>query len=243
MTKKKFTSKTTKALGRYVYTYQDPRDGKVFYVGRGTGNRAFSHLDSLEDSAKKQRICDIREAGLTPEIEIIRHGLSVEEAIISEAVAIDLLGVGDLTNKVRGYGSRKFGRMSVDQVEQLYGAKPVLITEPGILFKVSQSFRFGMNNLELYEITRGRWVVGPRKEYAKYGFAIYLDVIQEVYEIMGWYPAYSTLMAKDEVGGSDDTGRWEFVGRIAEDVREKYVGKSLADAQKMGRKEFNYVNA
>ena len=28
----------------YVYVYLDPRDSEVFYVGKGTGNRAFAHL-------------------------------------------------------------------------------------------------------------------------------------------------------------------------------------------------------
>jgi len=27
------------ALGHYVYLYVDPRDGKVFYIGKGRGER------------------------------------------------------------------------------------------------------------------------------------------------------------------------------------------------------------
>jgi len=29
-------------LGHYVYVYTDPRDGRVFYVGKGKGQRALA---------------------------------------------------------------------------------------------------------------------------------------------------------------------------------------------------------
>lgn len=34
-------------LGYYVYLYIDPRDGQPFYVGKGQGERALSHLSML----------------------------------------------------------------------------------------------------------------------------------------------------------------------------------------------------
>ncbi len=31
-------------LGYYVYLYVDPRDEKVFYIGKGKGERCLDHL-------------------------------------------------------------------------------------------------------------------------------------------------------------------------------------------------------
>ena len=39
----------------YVYAYYDPRNFKMFYVGKGIGKRKFAHLDDKGDS-KKTRI-------------------------------------------------------------------------------------------------------------------------------------------------------------------------------------------
>ena len=44
MTTHSFDSAESEALGFYVYLYTDPRNEKPFYVGKGKGNRAFSHL-------------------------------------------------------------------------------------------------------------------------------------------------------------------------------------------------------
>lgn len=37
-------------LKYYVYVYIDPRNGEPFYIGRGKGNRMFSHLDDPSDT-------------------------------------------------------------------------------------------------------------------------------------------------------------------------------------------------
>jgi hypothetical protein len=46
-------------LGYYVYLYVDPRDGKVFYIGKGKGERCLDHLYEDDDHPKAQRIRDI----------------------------------------------------------------------------------------------------------------------------------------------------------------------------------------
>lgn len=41
---KKFDKLIKNKLKNYVYVYIDPFDDKPFYIGKGTGNRCFSHL-------------------------------------------------------------------------------------------------------------------------------------------------------------------------------------------------------
>ncbi len=40
-----FSQKTQEELKYYVYTLIDPRDNKIFYVGKGKGNRVFYHIN------------------------------------------------------------------------------------------------------------------------------------------------------------------------------------------------------
>ena len=48
-----FPEKLIEDLGYYVYMYSDPKTKKPFYVGKGTGNRAFSHLNfDVDDTVK-----------------------------------------------------------------------------------------------------------------------------------------------------------------------------------------------
>ena len=44
------------ALASYVYVYIDPRNHHPFYVGKGKGNRLFSHLDDQTESEKVRRL-------------------------------------------------------------------------------------------------------------------------------------------------------------------------------------------
>jgi len=41
---REFSPAVVEALGYYVYLLKDPETDKVFYVGKGTGNRIFQHL-------------------------------------------------------------------------------------------------------------------------------------------------------------------------------------------------------
>jgi hypothetical protein len=47
-----FSQKVQEELGYYVYCLVDPRDKKIFYVGKGVENRVFAHVnDALELAA------------------------------------------------------------------------------------------------------------------------------------------------------------------------------------------------
>lgn len=62
--KKFFSEKALEALnGFYVYALMDPRDEKIFYIGKGIGNRVFSHEIESENrfKAEKQKLKKIRD--------------------------------------------------------------------------------------------------------------------------------------------------------------------------------------
>jgi len=74
----------------YTYKIIDPRDASVFYVGKGTGRRAQSHLSCKLDHPKNHRIAEIRSQGYEPVVEHVayfweeRHALDHEAEMIAE---------------------------------------------------------------------------------------------------------------------------------------------------------------
>ena len=51
-----FSEKALAAInGYYVYALIDPRSNEVFYIGKGTGNRIFSHEAESEKSPKSEK--------------------------------------------------------------------------------------------------------------------------------------------------------------------------------------------
>jgi hypothetical protein len=224
-----FSEQIKSTLGSYVYLYIDPTNNEIFYVGKGKNNRAFSHLNDESETEKVERIKQIRSQDSEPEIEILVHGLDDTTARRVESAVIDLIGKEKLTNSVAGWKSGIYGRMTLKQVTQLLGNREVAaITEPAILISVKRSFRYGMSEIELYDATRSSWHVGENTRNVniiKYAFSVYDYVIQEVYEIMGWYKSASTISTRDIQHVSH---LYEFVGRIAEkEIRDKYIFKKI----------------
>jgi len=221
-------------LGWYVYAYVDPRDGSIFYVGKGKGQRLMAHLSDAAESRKTCAIASLREAGLSPRLDVLAHGLADEEtAFCIEAAVIDVVGLERLTNEVRGWRSVETGRMALDELVAYYGANPVEVRDPSLLIRINRLYRHGMTPLELYEATRGVWKIGLRREQARYAFAVFEQVVREVYVIERWHPALTTKYTTRAFG--EVSGRWEFTGRVApEDVRSRYVGRSVAKYFKKG---------
>jgi hypothetical protein len=225
-----FSPEVASKIGSYVYLYLDPETEEVFYVGKGKGNRAFVHLNDSSETEKTQKIKDLRKKRLNPKIEILAHGLDSESAaLLVETAVIDLLGVKRLTNRVRGWRSGQLGRLSVEHVVALYGAREAHVTEPSLLIRINEQYRYGMTPIDLYDATRGVWRIGEKREKAELALAVFEGVVQEVYAIRSWHPAGSTFSTR---GDLTCRGRWEFVGNVAEaKTRKKYYLKSV-------RKEF-----
>lgn len=96
----------------YVYELIDPRDGAVFYVGKGQGDRAQSHEKEAKkgsNSAKCRKIRDIIASGFTPEIAIVKRFCGEKEAFAFEIGRIRARGLENLTN-VRPGGPEHFLR-------------------------------------------------------------------------------------------------------------------------------------
>jgi len=211
--------------------YVDPRDDSVFYVGKGKGKRALSHLSDTKESSKVNKISELEKLDLKPKIELVRFGIeNSEEAERIESSCIDILGIDNLTNEVRGKGAKFVGRKTLDEVSALISSEDVEVDDPVVLILINKTFYYGMDDLHLYEITRGLWNRFPKNyKSAKYALAVYEGVIQEVYDIAGWFKANSTEYFKREFESKAED-RFEFVGRIAdESIRNKYKHKSIAN--------------
>jgi len=222
-------------VGIYVYLYRDPRDGKIFYVGKGKGQRAFQHLSDEKDGPKKRKIQEIREAGLEPKIEILTHGLKDDETALKiEAALIDLIGIDELVNEVLGYEAISHGKMDVQELVALYDAPKGIIRDQGILLiRINQLFRHGMDPEELYEATRGVWKIGARRNSIRYVLALYQGVVKEVYAVEGWRPAnwrvYRFRAEELKAREKQDADRWQFEGSVAkEPIRSRYLGKDVS---------------
>lgn len=88
----------------YVYTHKD-KDGTVFYVGKGTGDRAYSR----ERSPEWIEYLDKRSDGGFS-VEIVRDGISEEDALEIEDAVMKIHG-GTIINRVNPhapYDSAKF---------------------------------------------------------------------------------------------------------------------------------------
>lgn len=244
---RKFPPSIHKDLKSYVYIYIDPRNDEIFYVGKGKGDRCFSHLLEKSEKEKVKRIQDIINDGLQPKIEIVIHGIEDDETVKRiEASIIDCFDIQNLTNLQRGYHSKEFGRMSVEQLVATYQAEPIEVNHPVIAFKLNATFRYGLDPVTLYDYTRHSWKLGERRNNAKYAFAVYQNIIQEVYTIEHWLPQNSTFNTKPQEELADqtiNTERWEFVGNIApKEIRDLYLYKNIGDYIKSNQNPVTYIN-
>ena len=148
-------------LKTYVYRLIDPRNGETFYVGKGKGNRVFSHIhekvegDELDNKLK--RIREIRRAGFEVAHVIHRHSMDDRTAFEVEAALIDAFP--GLTNTVSGSGSNDYGVMHAKEIITRYSAHPAVFQHKALMISINRT----ASEMSLYEATRYAWKVSMSK--------------------------------------------------------------------------------
>ena len=201
-----FSEKAIESLaGFYVYALIDPRNEKVFYIGKGTGNRVFSHEiesgKSRESEKKKiQQIREIENSGHLVKRLIVNWGLSENEAFVAEAALINLLNrMPDiqLSNEVSGHHVHE--SLTTEEFELQYGAVPLEkedIKHSILVIKINKLYRRGMSEEELYDAVRGFWAASLKSIEArkvKYVFGVYNGLIVGVYKPDVWHYGYEMI--------------------------------------------------
>lgn len=223
-----FDPKTKEEIKYYVYAYFDPDTKKAFYIGKGKDDRCFQHLDDQSESKKVEKITELKNKNKRPVIELLRYGLTDDEASLLEATLIDFVGLEKLTNAKRGEHI-SLGRSLVEDVILNYTAEDVTIDEDKvILISVGRTYNSRMSEEELYEYARGVWKVHENSHKAQFALIVFQRIVREVYKILKWYKAGTLTYKYRDLSEIMIPNRFEFEGEKAEEsIRSKYIGKSV----------------
>lgn len=235
--------------GFYVYALIDPRSNQIFYIGKGTGNRVFSHeaesgKSPKSEKAKLQRIQEIEGAGYDVKRLIVNWGLTEAEAFASEATLINLVNYMSpeaLTNAVAGHHVHE--SLTVEDFELLYGAEPLApedIRHNILCIKINQRYHRDMTAKELYDAVRGIWRASMnsiKRKHIEYVFGVYNQLVVAVYKPDEWHYVYERIDAPhldelDADGFEKARNRVYFTCSDYKQMDENqqfYLHKSIAD--------------
>ncbi len=229
-----FPPSVAERLNWYVYRLIDPRNGETFYVGKGRGDRVFSHVrgalatigDEDPTNLKYQRIKDIRAANLQVGHVIHRHNIESEDVAFQiEAALID--AYAGLTTKVSGHGSGDYGCRHVEQIIAEYAAQPFEANEALILISIAKSYDEDGRNI--YDAVRAAWRIDAfRAKDFRLVLAHRRGLVLGAFRPTGdWLPA---TKANFPWLDDDIPGRFGFIGTPAEpEVASRYTGKRVPD--------------
>ncbi len=224
-----FPTGVARKLKSYVYRLIDPRNGETFYVGKGKGNRVFSHmraaqkLDGDDLDNKIKRIHEIRLAGFEVAHVIHRHGMDEATAFEVEAALID--AYPGLTNIVGGAGG-DYGAMHAKEIIRRYAAEPAVFKHRVLLISVNRSAA----ERSLYDATRYAWKISKSKaKQAEFILATMQGLIVGAFIAREWLEATAANFP-GRAEGDGEPGRLGFVGKEApKDIKSLYVGKRVPD--------------
>jgi len=216
-----FSTKTIEMIGFYVYLLIDPRTNKIFYIGKGCGNRVFEHLQcAIETNAKNEKLSTIRDIlnnGLNVKYYIVRSNLTQETAYEIESTLIDLFTYSDfehlaaISNIVSGHDQYSKGIKTVNEIEQLYCGEHIDIDNLKhnlLLINLNQTYTEAIErSIPLYEATCQSWCLGAKQKLKPIDFVLceYKGVVRAVFTFERWVD--STIVS----------GRYKFIGKDVKD--------------------------
>ena len=196
-----FSTPSIEALRYYVYILVDPRDNKIFYIGKGLGNRVFQHLEcAIKEDAVSEKldiIREIRSEGLHVKHFIVRHGLDEDDAFTVESVLIDLLSysnfsnIKSISNIVSGHHQWDKGIKTVDEIEGLYTCERLEVSDfVHNVLTININATYNIKNERhpnIYEATRKSWVLSEQKlNGIEYVLSEYRGVIRAIFKPTKW---------------------------------------------------------
>lgn len=235
-----FNQQTIESLAYYVYALIDPRDNRIFYIGKGKGNRVFQHakdaLDKNDQSLKLDIIRSILKEGKQVGLYILRHNLTEETAYVVESVLIDLLTYSKfnkaniLANIVAGHHQWDEGIKDVDEIDTIYNCMKIEINPKDTLLLVSLNKSFDQakadgvyHRINIYEATRKYWKIGKNApQDIKYVLGVYKGIVRSVIEITSW-----KWVSVSDDGTEFKSDRCAFEGNLIED--SPYLNKDVSD--------------
>jgi len=229
---KSFSNATIEKIGYYVYCLYDPRDKKIFYIGKGKGNRVFKHMKgAIEGSQRNEKLKTIREMvknKIKVRHYILRHGLKEKEAVEIESCLIDMLTfeefkkLSKLTNIVSGLHSWDRGIKTVNEIEAFYAAKPIYnkdIKHKILIININKTYKPGVSP---YDATRKSWRLNiDRAKNAEFIISEYKGIFRAIYKADKWFRTV-------------DNNRWYFKG---EEITNRKIINLYLNRQYLGKKK------
>ncbi|GAB3710159.1 hypothetical protein GCM10027592_46900 [Spirosoma flavus] len=244
-----FDEKTKQSLKYYVYMLVDPKNNIPFYIGKGSNDRLFQHLDcalSDEDisNVKYETIRKIQDNGGVVGHVIVRHGLTEEQAFEVEASLIDAFNFSGilLSNKVGGHNSIEKGLMTCEEVKGLYNAEPLDdLPQDCVIININRKYERGYGENAIYNATKGTWAINKAELQdskgnilRKYVLSEYKGLIVEVFKVSRWFTQMREYNPTAKRHGQMRSGM-AFEGAVAEpSVRNQYINKSIAHRKLKG---------
>ncbi len=197
-----FSPNTEEALKYYVYLLVDPRDNKIFYVGKGKGDRVFNHLhcalSTSDESDKLNTIREINKAGLQVKHYIVRHGMEKEDdAFLVESVLIDLLtfrdfaSVANISNIQAGHHQFDRGIKTAEELEAIYNGGVLEVNDfvdPVLVININGTYNINNErHPNIYESTRKSWVLSEaRAQKVDYVLSEYRGIVRAIFKPQKW---------------------------------------------------------
>jgi hypothetical protein len=138
----------------YIYALKDPRvsPAQAFYIGKGTGIRAWDHTLNVDNTRKGKRIAEIQAQGYEVVTTILADELTETQALKLEAELIAAFGTeqtgGLLTNSVVPSGNSKLRKNLIIPSGVIEKAQVGLSLLKDAVFELAQANPHGITNAD-----------------------------------------------------------------------------------------------